>query len=79
MPSYKELQAQIEVPTRQTEEAGVAELHAVIEEVRAKVAKYRLTERTSLASPGQRGGSESQRCPAEISGSNVRRLMEWPW
>jgi DNA-binding protein H-NS len=45
MASYKELQAQIEVLTRQAEEARAAELQAVIEDVRAKVAEYGLTEK----------------------------------
>lgn len=45
MATYKELQAQLAALTEQAEAARVVELQAVIEEIRAKVAEYGLTEK----------------------------------
>jgi DNA-binding protein H-NS len=45
MATYKELQAQLAEITRQAEEARAAEIQAVIEDIRAKVAEYGLTEK----------------------------------
>jgi DNA-binding protein H-NS len=45
MATYKELQAQLAEITRQAEDARAAEIQAVIEDIRAKVAEFGLTEK----------------------------------
>jgi len=45
MATYHELKAQLAVLTRQAEDAKEAEVRAVIDDIRAKVAEYGLTEK----------------------------------
>ena len=60
MPTYKELKAQMEDLTQQAELARQAEFQAIVEEIRAKVAEYGITERDIFGSrrgrPRKTGG-----------------------
>ncbi|ABB05646.1 H-NS family nucleoid-associated regulatory protein [Burkholderia lata] len=55
MATYKELKAKMDALAEQTEAARVAEFQAVVEEIRAKVAEYGVTEKDIFGK--QRGRS----------------------
>jgi DNA-binding protein H-NS len=65
MATYKELQSQLAALTQQTEEARAAEVQAVIEDIRAKVAEYGLTEKDVFGRKraGQQGRKTSTLAP----------------
>jgi DNA-binding protein H-NS len=50
VPTYKELKAQMDELTQQAELARQAEFQSVVEEIRAKVAEYGITERDIFGS-----------------------------
>ena len=53
MPTYKELKAQMAALTKQAEAVRAAEFQSVVEEIRAKVVEYGITERDIFG--GKRG------------------------
>ncbi|MFJ1214926.1 H-NS histone family protein [Burkholderia pyrrocinia] len=54
MATYKELKAKMDALAEQTEAARIAEFQAVVEDIRAKVAEYGITEKDIFGR--QRGG-----------------------
>jgi DNA-binding protein H-NS len=65
VPTYKELKAQMDDLTQQAELARRAEFHAVVEEIRAKVAEYGITERDIFGNRRGRPRKEARVVPAK--------------
>nr|WP_057927206.1 H-NS histone family protein [Burkholderia ambifaria] len=63
MSTYKELKAQMEALANQTEAARIAEYQAVVEDIRAKVAEYGITEQDIF---GKRRGRPAKQAKAPV-------------
>ncbi|WP_080409496.1 H-NS family nucleoid-associated regulatory protein [Burkholderia ubonensis] len=69
MTTYRELKAQADELSRRAEEARLAELEIVIQEVRARVAEYGLTPEQIF---GRRRSLEKARAPASTTTPKYR-------
>lgn len=65
MATYKDLKLQMERLAEETERARLAELHAVIEEVRAKAAEYGLTAEDIFGRRQNKRGARTAPLPAK--------------
>ena len=64
MATYKELKAQMDTLAEQTEAARIAELQVVVDDIRAKVAEYGLTEKDIFG--GRRGRVGAKKATATV-------------
>lgn len=73
MATYRDLKAQAEALAEKAEAARLAELHAVLEDVRAKVAEYGITEKDIF---GRRRGQPAK-TPAEAKYRDPKTGATW--
>ncbi|KAG8152520.1 H-NS histone family protein [Burkholderia catarinensis] len=64
MATYKELKAKMDTLAEQTEAARIAELQAVVDDIRTKVAEYGLTEKDIFG--GRRGRAGAKKATATV-------------
>ncbi|VWC32067.1 DNA-binding protein [Burkholderia aenigmatica] len=64
MATYKELKAQVEALAEKAEAARAAEFQAVVEDIRAKVAEYGITEKDIFG--GRRGRVAAKKVAAPV-------------
>ncbi|MGU7784414.1 H-NS histone family protein [Burkholderia sp. PU8-34] len=76
MATYKELKAQVEALTEKAEAARVAEFQAIVDDIRAKVAEYGITEKDIFGA--RRGQSAKQaKAPAEAKYRDPKTGATW--
>ncbi|MDN7559097.1 H-NS histone family protein [Burkholderia orbicola] len=74
MASYKELRTQLEALTEKTEAARVAEFHAIVEDIRVKVAEYGITEKDIF---GRHRASKKNAAPVEAKYRDPKTGATW--
>ncbi|HAF2413293.1 TPA: H-NS histone family protein [Salmonella enterica] len=75
MPTYQELKAQAEAMAAKAEEVRLSELGAIVQEIRAKVAEYGITENDIFGR--RRGRTGTQVKSAEIKYRDPKTGATW--
>ncbi|WP_321849701.1 H-NS histone family protein [Burkholderia diffusa] len=76
MATYKELKARAEALAEKAEAARLAEIQSIIDDIRAKVAEYGITEKDIFG--GRRGKSAKQtQAPAEAKYRDPKTGATW--
>ncbi|WP_448165023.1 H-NS histone family protein [Burkholderia cepacia] len=76
MATYKELKAQMDALAEQTEAARVAEIQIIVDDIRAKVAEYGITEKEIFGT--RRGQSANQaKAPVEAKYRDPKTGATW--
>ena len=77
MATYKELKAQMEALAGQTEAARVAEFQAVVDEIRAKVAEYGISEKDIFGSTRRGRSAKQAKAPVEAKYRDPKSGATW--
>ncbi|VWB62826.1 DNA-binding protein [Burkholderia lata] len=76
MASYKELKAQMDALAEKTEAARVAEFQAVVDDIRAKVAAYGVTEKDIFGTRRARSATQAK-APVEAKYRDPKTGATW--
>lgn len=76
MTTYKELKSQAEALAVKAEEARLAELDAVVQDIRAKVAEYGITEKDIFGRHRSRTGTQVK-SPGEVKYRDPKTGATW--
>lgn len=77
MATYKELKAQMDTLAEQTEAARIAELQVVVDDIRAKVAEYGLTEKDIFGGRRGRAGAKKPTVTVEAKYRDPKTGATW--
>ncbi|KER69927.1 DNA-binding protein [Burkholderia cepacia] len=77
MATYKELKAQMDTLAEKTEAARLAEFQAVVDDIRAKVAEFGITEKDIFGTRRGHAGAKKATAPVEAKYRDPKTGATW--
>ncbi|RKU00206.1 DNA-binding protein [Burkholderia sp. Nafp2/4-1b] len=77
MATYKELKAQMDALAEKAEAARIAEFQAVVDDIRAKIAEYGITEKDIFGTRRGRPAKQQAKAPTEAKYRDPKTGATW--